>query len=155
VNLSRYFERATRGRENGPDQEGSTFVRLTDDAPEWLTDAVREAHDGELPDDWRYETCELIASMLDERPEWLESDDDSDLAHEIADSLTDVYNFDRLTWLAGSLIRPDYVNDAVREYGIPTDGFDLVEAIGWGQYSCLRQMAEILITAVREVSCDD
>ena len=37
-------------------RNGTRFWHLTDSAPESVQELVRDCHDEELPNDWRYET---------------------------------------------------------------------------------------------------
>lgn len=141
--LTDFFKRGERPSEYDRD---SMIWTLTDDAPEWLTDAVREAHDGELPDDWRYETCRRICSELDERETF-----DVDESNEIADTVTDIYNADLLRWLGGYLTRAEYCDRAAAEYGAPSDC--LFTQIRTGQYLCIEEMVRVLIEAVAEHRC--
>lgn len=126
----------TRTRDNG-----STFVTLEDNAPEWLRDAVREAHDGEMPNDWRFETCRAIWQGLAETP---------DVDHsELADSLVDIYTADLLAWMAGDISRTAYVDETTANIGHSDQG--LAGDIMAGQCECIRAMvvtiAEALETA--------
>ena len=45
--------------------DGETFTTLADDAPAWLQEAVREAHQGDLPNDWVYAECRAAAEAFD------------------------------------------------------------------------------------------
>lgn len=116
--LAEYFTRKYREHPE-PDTEPSVseFYVLTDDAPEWLTDAAHEAHDDELSNDWRYQTCYRIALAIDETEEPADGLDVGDFANTTADSLTDVYTSDLLTWLAGHIDRPGIVDEAVASWG--------------------------------------
>ena len=76
--VSSLFERATRA-------DGSTYIVLTTTPEtEWLRDAVYAAHDGELPNDWRFQICAHIVELL-------EDGYSADQHSELADSLVDVY----------------------------------------------------------------
>ena len=145
MKLADYFKRNDRyARIDSPEPE-RTFYTLTDDAPEWLTDAVREAHDDEGPNDWRFETCYRIALAIDETEEPADGLDVGDFANTTADSLTDVYTSDLLTWLAGHLGRVSDVDDASDD---PKDG--IVEVIRYGQYNVIERMTTILAAAYVE-----
>lgn len=134
------FKTATR-------DSGETFYRLTDGAPEWMRDAVREAHDGEFPNNWRYDTC---ARVVDDLADALERGDDmDDVTHDLADSATDVYHADLARWLADNPSRAAYVDDAAEEYGTGGGVFDLIQR---GQYECIRAMAETLLSAIRDAA---
>lgn len=120
VEASRWFETATRG------DDGATFVRVKDGAPDWVTDLVHEAHGEMLPDDWRYQLAADAAEAIA---------DGTDDPGEFADGHVDVYTFDRFAWLSSHLARQGYVDTAAEEFGLPADGdFSVVDAIGRGQY---------------------
>lgn len=136
MGMAEYFERATR-------DDGTRYTRLRDDRPEWLQDAVYAAHDGELPNDWRYEQCKYIAGTID---------DGNDDAMDIADALTDTYTHDLLTWVSGDLNRVGYVDEALYEMGNP-DGLE--QLIRAGQFQCLTVMAQTMINAWNEHANDE
>jgi hypothetical protein len=58
MNLARWFEKRTRA-------DGDVFVTTKDDAPEWLRDAVREAHQDDPPNDWTYGEAQAACEALD------------------------------------------------------------------------------------------
>lgn len=130
-----YFETAKR-------DNGEIFVRRTPDAPEWVADAVMEAHDGEAPNDWRYAHCRYIFDLfMDGSYDPVDLDGFS----EIADQLVDISNHDRLVWLMGDLTREGYVNDAIEE-GQPFES--LSQTIGAGQSRCLERMVYTIAEAI-------
>ncbi len=131
--LSAWFVSAVRSN-------GETFVKLDDGAPEWLADAVMEAHGDEMPNDWRYETLQSIACCIC---------DGNVEAGDIADRLVDVYNSDLLAWLAGHLERPVYVGEYVEDYGWDNDQ-GVIGAIAGGQRLCIDEMAATLLAAVED-----
>jgi hypothetical protein len=134
--LAAYFQRRTR-------EDGSTYVTLAEDRPEWLYDAVRDAHDGELPNDWRYQICSAIVDALADGAE----------PEEIADSLVDVYTHDLLAWLSDNVGRADNVNEALEEYIADVDnGIDRI--IAAGQYLCIERMVQVLADAIAEHAGD-
>lgn len=133
--MSDYFQRKTR-------DNGEAFYAFADDRPDWVYDAVMEAQDGEFPDDWRFDICDSLFGQIDE-------DTDEDSLSEIVDGLVDIYNSDRLKWLADDESRTFYCDDAIREFGIG-DKPDIIEMIGWGQYLCISQMAHIIFQAIKE-----
>jgi hypothetical protein len=130
-----YFTRAVR-------DDGTTYTTLTDEHPDWLHDAVYEAHDDELPNDWRYETCAQVAEAIDEG--------DTD-ASTIADSLTDIYNADLLAWVSGNLGRMSDVDEAMEDGSHDS----LASLLMAGQYRCIERMAQILLDAVDEAEEDE
>ncbi len=132
------FER--RRRDNG-----DVYYCLGDGSPEWMIDVVMACHDsGEtLPDDWRYKMTFEVASALGDR----DPDDWYDDCCEICDSLVDIYNHDRLQWLASNLHRPGYC-DLACEDGLVGPDSDIMTRIGAGQY---REYEEICMTLIREI----
>jgi hypothetical protein len=133
--MSEYFQRKTR-------DSGEAFYAFADDRPNWVYDAVMEAHDGEMPDDWRFDICD---SLFDE----IDADTNEDSLSEIVDGLVDVYNSDRVKWLAGHLLRGGYVDEAVESFGV-SDSPDVYNMIGMGQYVCIEQMAHIIFQAIKD-----
>lgn len=121
--------------------DGTTFYKLAKGSPEWMYDACREAHDGELPNDWRYDMIDsLLERIVDDGEDAFDPSD-------AADGLVPVYNGVRALWLAGNLSREDYCNRAVDEFGILTG--DIFELIGQGMYLCIREMADSLVSSIR------
>lgn len=120
---------------------GETFIRLKDGSPEWMTDAIRKAHGGMLPDDTRYRMIRDVLSSLTDR----EPDDWEDAAHEICDSLIDVYTSRLTAWLASDINRVGYVTEAIEEYG---RGRDPAHEIAMGQF---REYEEIYGSLVRSI----
>ena len=98
---------------------------LTDDAPEWVRDMVCRCHDGELPNDWRYEMIYQIVSEPDAGP----------------DELADVYTSDLLRWLSDSIGRIAYVDAISEDWGRP----DLVmDQIRLGQIYAIDMMIQLI-----------
>lgn len=127
-----YFE--TAKREDVDDERDATYVRTRDDAPEWITDLVRAAHDdGDiLPDDWRYER---IRSALDHLAEM--DHDPDDFPGEWADDQVDDYTSDALAWLGSHSVRIGYTDQAREDLG---DFDSITGQIGAGQYIEAREI---------------
>jgi len=106
----------------------TTIVVYTDDAPEWLTDLTREAHNAGamLPDDGRYMQ---IRSALDAIADESATLDDH---HEWADSEIDAYTGARIAWLAQGN-RYTYCDQA-QEEGVAEPGASILDLIAAGQY---------------------
>lgn len=132
--------------ESAKRDNGETFYKLKDGSPQWMTDAIREAHaiggDTILPNDWVYSACDtMISHMADSDPEqW------DEYSHEWADGAVDCYNTDRAQWAASHLRFGCAVDEARDELG---DAGGFYEQIGYGQYHVLRNIAGTLIKAVR------
>ena len=82
--------------------EPSGHIQLKEDQKETYQDFVRELHDDELPNNWRYT---IITDLLQNFVNEYEQDKLEDCLSEIADSLVDVYNVDRARWLADDVSR--------------------------------------------------
>lgn len=136
--------------------DGKTFYKLSDEAPAWLqkdagSKVMREIHgvlDDRLPSDWVYEA---VSSIADNFVSYESEDEDSarESTHEIADGLVDVYNADRLRWLADHLLNADLVDEACKELGCGEDA-GIVDRIGIGQYYAYERLAQAVIDAVRD-----
>src|SRR5690606_28493130 len=116
----RWFEVAQR-------LDNQHYVRVKEEAPEWVGDLVRAAHDNAniLPDDWRYDRIYQALSYL------ADTDPDNWDAHEFADQAVDVNTADRLHWLGSHSRRAAYVDEAVDNMGWPGSIYD---AIAYGQF---------------------
>ena len=130
--ISSLFEYATRS-------DGTRYVRLAEipDSMVWLTDAVHAAHDDEMPNDWRYETCWHIVAALEDGAE----------RDEIADSLVDVYTADLVQWLADDISRIQYDAEAIDVFG---HAETLADAIRVAQYCAIEAMVHLLADAIDE-----
>ena len=127
------FETATR-------DDGTTFDRIRDGSPEWVTDLARAAHGDMLPDDWRYATIRSALEFI------AEADDPEDGAGEWTDSEVDVYSGARLTWLSSHLSRPGYCDQARDEMGV--EGLDIIEQAGLGQYMEASEVYGLVLEAL-------
>lgn len=85
--LGDYFERRAN-------DEGKTTVHLVDGAPEWLHNAIMEAHHGSFPDDWVYQECEAACGAYDDG--YLTED----RLHEHVDSRVEIYTKKLAQWAA-------------------------------------------------------
>lgn len=128
-------------------RDGSKFVRLVDGRPDWMRDAVREAHGDAGPNDWHYNACRDIAVYLAEAEmEDTDCEPWDDALHCACDSLTDVYTSNLLKWLAeapGAL----YACDEAAEDAIVAADTDMESRIRTGQYFWLRAIGRALCTA--------
>lgn len=143
--LSRSFTTSTRA-------DGSTYTHLTDDAPEWVKDAVREAHAEFLPEDTRYAMIAEVAAKLDDLVvEGLDIEDLNDSAYEGIDDLIPDYNWERLQWLASSILRPGYCDEAVWEVA---ENATIIDRIAAGMAMEYREIWFLLLAAL-EKQCEN
>lgn len=126
-------------------EDGTSFVRKADNAPEWVADAIYAAHGGMLPDDTKYSMVSEVADAIEEALSYDEDPDDA--RHERVDGLVPVYNRDRVTWLASHLTRAGYVDEARREFGGDVDLFD---QLGRGIYAEYDEIWGIVADAIAE-----
>lgn len=119
---------------------GIDTYTLKDGRPEELYDLVYEAHSDKLPDDWCYNFIQDILSDI------ADSDDPENIIVE-----PDIDNQDLLNWLASRTDRYDYVDEAVKEYGLPeVKEFELMKLISWGQLQEKREVFENVLSSLRE-----
>ena len=127
--------------------DGSTFWCLTEQARQSvddLTEWLRNLHDDELPNDWRYETIVSICEALQDVDDLEDVDACHDLVSGIADNITDIYNADLLQWYADIPSRVAYIDDAVSEGLIDTNA-NTIARLTVGQNECIRSMCHRII----------
>lgn len=142
------------------EEKRATFYKIREGAPKWIWDyenvedklmfRVHKAIDDRLPDDWIYEQAAHVADRFTHY-DFKTADDLRDLAFEIADSLVDVYNTDRLRWLASNLDNVTLVDEAIIGYEIDFHGDNatgILGAIGAGQILAIERIALALIDAI-------
>ena len=121
--------------------DGTEYRLLREDCPlhSDLAEVVRAAHNGEMPNDWRfamvYDLCHafLDYSQPDSRPWAL--DDYLEVAGEVAELHTDHAHSLALGWLADNVTRCHF--DDVETYASDCSGDDL------GQLAIRRQLEEV------------
>ena len=105
-------------------------ISLKEDQKEKYQEFVRELHDDEMPNNWRYR---IITDLLQNFVNEYEQDDLKKYLHEITDSLVDIYDSDRAKWLADDVSRVCIDIDTTNKTSI----FDL---IGQAQYEAIYSM---------------
>jgi len=123
---------------------GEQYFTLKDDAPEWMKDVCRAAHDdGDImPDDFRYEFIAEAVEIIATR------NDFDDAVYEME---PDVYNNELLKWVGSSLSRASYVDDAAEEYG---PAASLFEGLARGQLAEKHEVFHQVLEALRELEED-
>jgi hypothetical protein len=126
---------------------GDIFYSLKEGSPEWMTDAIRAAHDSAnmLPDDWRYERIHDAAAAIED------ADDIADAGDEFADGV-DVYNAKLLAWAGSHAFRVAYCDDAMDEFGKPES---LAQLLQWGQMTERREVFDQLADFLASIADDD
>lgn len=117
--------------------DGTKFVCQKDDAPDWLNDLCRDAHNDMMPDDFVYSVIEDALDAI------IDADGDAEDLFLEADS----YTRDLLAWLSSNLKRVNYVDEAAEEYGgDASEG--IVHLISAGQY---HEKSQILANVVNSL----
>ena len=122
--------------------DGSTFWTYTDQARQSADDLatwIGELHDGELPNDWRYETIVNICEALMDEDD-LSNADPGELSVGIANNLTDIYNHSLFQWYADIPSRVEYIEEGVLSGYISPEA-DTMSRLMIGQTICIEQMA--------------
>jgi hypothetical protein len=140
-----HFETSYRG--TGPACE--TFVALKDDAPTWLRDAVYEAHQGTLPNDWIYAQCRAAAELIDTRLGHESWEDDADKIHEHADSEVDIYTRALYQWATDFCLSSLFAHaeEEANDFGDPST--DTVKRLSTLQYCAIQSITSTIVDAWR------
>jgi hypothetical protein len=121
----------------------TTYWHTVDSAPEWVKDMCQDAHDGMLPDDYRYEfIVESLDAIID-----AEGDTDN------VELEADCYTADLTAWLASRVSRTEYVDQAAEEFGSASKG--IVAQLMQGQYLEKREVASSVISSLESVNLED
>lgn len=98
--------------ESGQRNDGSEFISFKDGTPEWMINIVHEAHGDMMPDDYKYR-------FSHDAIDWIAEGNDPESPNIEADP----YTGELIKWL-GSHVgdRPNYVDEAVEEYGHSDQG---------------------------------
>jgi len=129
-------------------QNGTRYVALADDAPEWVSALVYELHDDGriLPDDAIYADLARVADELADL--WTEDSDPSDLASEVADGLMSIYDSDLMDWIRNPWAR-EWVDSAIEEHGCQEN---LAKTIAFGQYCWFEHVLRSILGRVESLS---
>lgn len=136
-----FFETATRVSSG---REETTFVRLREGAPDWVSRMVYAAHDAldmTLLRDWVYESVyRLVASFSEYR-----YSEAAESVQEIAESLTDDQCRDLAYWLLENTDLASCVDDYRRAIGHSSSIWDDIRG---GQGMALELIAEIVFASI-------
>ncbi len=90
--LHEWFTRSSR--EVSPGHHVGYWTK-SENCPDVIANAIYEAHDGTVPNDWVYEQCADAVEAMDDAGGY-----DEDDAHQFADDSVDVYTSKLFTWAA-------------------------------------------------------
>lgn len=138
--LARFFVAKKRGR--GP--KATTFMSLRDNAPYWMIQAVRSAHNGDLPNDWIYAECYAACKAIDEG--YLTED----LEGQYSDGRVDIYTNDVMQWAADMCLSATFseAEETMRECGGAKDSVSAT--ITSIQYFAISSIASTVLQAIAE-----
>ena len=129
-------------------QDGSEYVCLWD--TQWkdnLQEIIRECHNGEFPNDWRYEMVDSIIDSLYEH--FITYNNDCDLDdfrdYEIVEGLVDIYNYDLAKWLSDNNSRGCFEDDEFRN-----DNGDIHDQIRSRQYEEINFIMNMLLANLED-----
>lgn len=117
---------------------GEKYISVKADAPPWVSHLVRYAHDGMLPDDWRYEFVMDSLNAL--------CDGDFDGVSLIPSD----YTYQLANWLASDGYRISYCDDAIYD-GITT-AFSMLQS---GQLLEIKEVHGLVRQFLEELAMDD
>lgn len=106
-------------------EDGTRFVCQKDDAPDWVNDLCREAHDDMLPDDFVYSVIEESIDAI------VDNEGDADEA-EMTVMEADSYTKNLIDWVGSNLKRVGYCDEAISQYGLDASE-GLVNILSAGQ----------------------
>lgn len=148
IKLGSFF--VTKARE-GAEVSDKTFVSLKDDAPKWLHEAIRAAHNGDLPNDWIYAECEAACDAIDAGDLGTDPETDGDALHGYADGRVEIYTGKVFQWLADMWSSSTYseAEERAKELG-DRGGASIEEIVKATQYCAIEAIASAMLAAARE-----
>lgn len=138
--LSSSFEKRER-------EDGSSFLALCSGSPDWIRSAVREAHEGELPNDSRYELIRDAALALSEGS-FSDEKDAREALHELAADLSQPSSHELLEWFSACLSRLSDCDEAMEERGEPI--YSLSDILAMGYLKTVENVLSVLIAELEE-----
>lgn len=84
--------------------DGSSFIKTAPDSPDWIRDAIREAHDGEPPNDTRYALIQDCAQAIADR-DFSDREEAEETVFEIARDITPGQSSSLLLWFSANTSR--------------------------------------------------
>ena len=131
TNFASHFVTETR-------EGNETYTTLADGRPDWLHDAVRDAHQGALPNDWIYSECNAAVEAFD-------AGDlaDEDAVNEYVDGRVDVYTKELYQWAADFCLTETFAaaEQEARDMGLPEETEKRLQCI---QYAAIRHIADTM-----------
>jgi hypothetical protein len=132
--------------------DGTEYRMLREDCPmhDDLQDIIRAAHDGELPNDWRYGmTYDLAHALLEysqPSPKAWTLEDFQDVVGDIAELHADTSTYALLTWLADNVSRCHF--DEPEIWCDSADGSDIADLAQRRQREAIDTMAHAILSGL-------
>jgi hypothetical protein len=135
--------------------DGTEYRMLREDCPlhDDFQDIVRAAHDGELPNDWRYDMVYTLAHAFLEYSEpsptpWT-LEDFQDVVGDIVELHVDTSTYALLTWLADNVNRCHF--DDVEAWVGDANGSDIADLAGRRQREAIDTMAHVILQGLADL----
>lgn len=135
IKIGSYFATETRA-------DGTRYTCLTYAAPDWLMQAVRDAHQGDFPNDWIYEECRAAADAIDEGS--IRTCDD---IHQHADCRVDVYTKNLYQWAAEFCNSDTFAAAEESADDIGQTSGSTVDRLATVQYCAIEHIAHVILDA--------
>jgi hypothetical protein len=126
----------------------SSYVCLGSDSPEWMKTAVMLAHDGESPNDGRYELIRWAAVALSEQ-QCSDSDEANEALLELSRDLVPAQTAQLLSWFSENLSRLGDCDEAAEEQNLP-EQLTVTDLLSLGYQRAAESVLSILISEIEE-----
>ena len=132
--------------------DGTEYRILREDCPMYddLRAIIRDAHNDELPNDWRfsmvYDLCHALLDYSQPQGQVFTADDYRDCIGEIAETKVETGTYALLIWLASNLNRCHF--DEPEIYCADADGSDIADLAQRRQREEIEWMAHSILTGV-------
>lgn len=143
MNLQTMIEQMSQAFVKDTRNDGTEFVKLKDDSPEWMTQIIFLVHEGYLPADEIYETVERVIDHLHD-----DGVEDEDTARDsIFEIEVPIYTSELTEWLNQRNDHVYYLTEALENYPDTKDGFGL---LGLAYHIYQQEIANRVINALVE-----
>jgi hypothetical protein len=138
--LSSAFELRTRS-------DASTYLALSDGTADWIREAVRLSHNGELPNDSRYELIRDAAAAISDQ-HFTDIEEARSAVFELSTDLVPSYTSELLQWFSANTSRLCDCDDCLEQSGDRI--FSVSAALELGYRSAAEDVLNTLITEIDE-----
>lgn len=118
---------------------------LREGRPDWMQEAVREAHANDAPGDWIYAECRAAFQSIDDG-----SLTDDDSLHQYADGRVDVYTKELYQWATDHCLGDLYAQAKEESEELLSDTKDPEKIFSAIQYSAIRFIATTILEAYQD-----